>query len=329
MGISRYGPRLGTFPGVIVLSAAAILVLTMIFVLSTPNLPSKLRHATSFGSRIKSRLPGQCAFNLVYVKPPKTAGTFIQKVITNWTKGNGRPNFICAAQALETNLYLHECLPRDIKDSCGVFNSHIVVDRNAARTLAERMPNYRLLTSTRNAAQRVVSVFLQKHLLVAHANNTVEIHDALRGYLNSSKFKPWTLYNYYTGDGRTGNCPLTPEDKDHIDMLVGKYDIVIDANIPDESNTILKYHGLFQLPIQVERVNQRGAWNLILPHDLQKVLFDVSCVDRAIHAGLQLRMASLYEQATGLRCVVHGRRGNRSSCIGDAERLALKKNWVF
>lgn len=267
----------------------------------------------------------RCEFAVVYNKPPKTASTFIQGVITNWTEETRRPNHICANQSLESALYLHECLPR-AANPCGVVNCHLVLTPSINAILTRRLPNYRLLTSTRYPPHRIVSNFLQVNLFQAH--ESAIMHTELTNYLRD-KFNPWKLYNYHTGEHRTGCCPLRMEEKTLIVDAVTKYDLVIDANLPHISNAILKHHGLFQLPVQADRVNNRGASTFTLPTQAVHALQNVSCVEQELHKALQMRMASLYEQATGFSCIQHGRPNDLASCVGTEEKEALRENWLF
>lgn len=267
----------------------------------------------------------QCPYPLVYNKPHKTASTFIQSLITNWTMETNRGNYVCAGQSLETAFYLPECIPRE-SDGCGVLNCHVILSPEVHSILNTRMPGHRILTSTRYPPHRIVSNFLQINFVQPDAVN--ETYDALRLYL-SKKFNPWKLYNYHTGEGRVGSCPLQASDKHAIYNMVMKYDIVIDANLVEESNDILKHNGLFTFPEASSKLNFRGASGMSLPDDIKDLLRDVSCVEKELHKALQMRMASLYEQATGKSCVKHGRPDKMSSCLADKERVVLGENFLF
>lgn len=283
---------------------------------SPPSSPLSLRKEESFKTK--------CAFPLVYHKPPKTASSFIQSVITEWTEETGRGNYICAQRPAESNILLHECVSSS-GDACGVLNCHIFLDSHARALLTERLPNHRLLTSTRYPPHRIVSFFL--HLNNYRASNlqneTGNVMNELRQYL--SEYNPWKLYNYHTGEARSGACPLTQGEKVTIFSMAARYHIVIDANLRHVSNAILKQQSLFTLPhVEGERNKDRGAYKLSLPGDIQNTIQHVSCVERVLHRSLQLRMASLYETATGTPCVFQ----DGSTCIEHLEKEALQSNWI-
>lgn len=111
-------------------------------------------------------------------------------------------------------------------------------------------------------------------------------------------------------------------------MMVGRYHIVIDANVREASNAILKHHGLFQLPNledgKVKRHKDRGAYKLELTEEMKMKLNKQACVEKMLHAAMQTRMASLYEQATGEQCIF-----KNETCIGRMEEEELKSNWIF
>lgn len=263
-----------------------------------------------------------CDYALVYNKPPKSGSSFIQTVITNWSEEQGRNNYKCSQRPVQTNLLLEECIP-ETPDYCGILNCHVFLNSHTKKLLEYRLPGHRLLTSTRYPAHRIVSFFLHlNHLKYSDfddGNFTTLLH-----YL--SEYNPWRLYNYHTGQDRMGKCPLDYGEKIVIASLAQQYHIVIDVNLRNASNDILKHHGLFQLPKLNEgeqRNKDRGAYKLKLPPNVRDAVYQVSCVERTLHAALQVRMASLYERATGEQCIY----GN-TNCIQDMEKEALKSNWM-
>lgn len=266
----------------------------------------------------------KCPYPLVYNKPHKTASTYIQGLITNWSKETGRGNYVCAGQSLESAIYLPECIPHK-SDGCGVVNCHLILSPETTGILDARMPDHRKITSTRYPPHRIISNFLQINQIRHDSVN--ETHNALRTYL-SKKFNPWKLYNFHTGEDRVGSCPLKMSDRVMIYNMVTKFDFVVDANLVEESNTILRHNGLFTFPEVSNKVNFRGASGMKLPEDIQQLLRDVACVEFELHKALQMRMASLYEQATGKSCVKHGRPDKMSSCLADKEQIVLKENWL-
>lgn len=306
------------------IATAFCLVLTAILLIS-PATVLKPFLSRSASSKTLSERKSTCAYPLVYNKPHKTASTFIQGLITNWTKETNRNNYVCSGQTLETAIYLPECLPRET-DECGVLNCHMILSPEVHKMLDKRWPGHRILTSTRYPPHRIVSNFLQINLIRPGSVN--ETHDALRLYL-SRRFNPWKLYNFHSGENRVGTCPLKSSDLVAIYNMVMKYDIVIDANLIEESNIILKHNGLFQFPEASSKVNFRGASGMTLPEDIKLLLRDVSCVELELHKALHMRMASLYEQATGKPCVKHGRPAKMSSCLADRERVILGDNYLF
>lgn len=274
----------------------------------------------------------KCDFPIVYNKPPKTASSFLQKVISNWSQQVGRNDYRCSRTPLVTSAVLPECIPQS-GDNCGVFNSHVFMTAPTRRLLDQRLPNYRTLTSIRYPPHRIISTFLFTHKLrkdhLRHDN--VEVLSLLENYLRS--FNPWLLYNYHTGDARTGSCPLSEEQIKDIYSFSSTIDIVIDVNIREESNIILNHFNLFQIPSVNDlskRPKERGTAQVRLPTTHLELLRNVSCVEMEIHRALQTRMASLYEMATGKVCVVHGVLDILDSCIAQRERGGILNNsWVI
>lgn len=267
-----------------------------------------------------------CPFPIVYNKPPKTASSYIQTVIANWTAKTNRGNYMCSTNPIVTSAILHECLP-SAGDACGVFNCHIFMSPAARSLLSKRLPNYRTLTSTRYPPHRIVSYFLQINGF--KVTNSPDFYKALRWYLSS--YNPWRLYNYHTAEERSGSCPVSIEEMRLIFNLATSFDIVIDANLREESNAILKHFDLFQLPpvADADRNKERGAYRLALPDEMKDLLRNVSCVEIELHKALQVRMASLYQQATGETCVQHLPRHTLSSCIEEKEKEILKNNLIM
>lgn len=316
-----------------------------------------LLRTLSFASR--GTVKSQCDFPLVYNKPPKTAGTYVQKVITDWTKRTGRPNLLCRGKrAIETAVYLHECLPR-LKDAndveeldriqCSVLNVHLYLTPESRALLNARLPQHRLITSTRYPPHRIVSFFLQLNLAkadditrlnatenvdtvdeadnsalsVATSEQELKLHNFLRQY------NPWALYNFHTGEHRKGACPLRHDEKLHIFQLAGRYDLVVDANLPKESNAILRHHKLFTFPDDPFSVNVRGATRMTISKQTKQLIRDVSCVEDTLHKALHIRMASLYEEATGRSCIQSGRVEDLTSCLDAKERKYLMSDWLI
>lgn len=271
-----------------------------------------------------------CDFPIVYHKPPKTAGTYIQTLITEWAKRTGRSNYLCGGRrAIETVMYLHECVSRE-DDGCGILNAHLVLTPQATAILGQRLPNYRLLTSTRYPAHRIVSLFLQLNLFkTENMTDAAAVEKGLQDYLRD-QYNPWGQYNFYTGGHRKKTaCPLRQSERMDIFNVASQYDLVVDANLPEISNVILKDYGLFQFPEHADPVNVRGAGELKLSEETLDLIRNVSCVEDELHRALHLRMASLYEKATGEACVESGRIDDLKTCLDERERANLKQHtWL-
>lgn len=322
-------PRCVLIPTAAPLAALAALNLLLLIGLSAPA----ARHGDSTTTALTRGLSlahRRCPFPLVYNKPPKTASSFIRTVITNWTIDTGRADYRCSTGPLVTSVVLQECVPMSaVTNPCAVVNCHIFLSPHARSLLHARLPGLKYLTSTRYPAHRIVSYYLQVNELNVNAGGN-ELHDGLRVYLRW--YNPWRLYNFHTGGARVGKCPLSEPEIRHVFDLAMRFDLVIDANLRNESNVILKAAGLFQLPEVADskdRNKERGAWRMPLPDDIKELLHARSCVEVELHKALQLRMASLYERATGVSCIRHGSRTQFSSCIEDREREVLKDHWAF
>lgn len=105
---------------------------------------------------------------------------------------------------------------------------------------------------------------------------------------------------------------------------------MIDANSLKASNAILKHHGLFQLPMihNVEdRNKERGAVRVNMTEDLLDLVRSRMCVEEQLHRAFQVRMARLYEEATGEECMYEARMPIPDTCIEREERETLKDYW--
>lgn len=305
--------------------AAAICMLLALVLIISPTVVFRPILPGHVVSREASSTTPRCPYPLVYNKPHKTASTYIQSLITNWTAQTNRNNYICAGQTLESAIYFPECIPHK-PDECGVVNCHLLLSRQTQSILNVRMPGHRIITSTRYPPHRILSNFMQINRFRGESSD--KMYDDVRRYLTRS-FNPWTLYNFHTGEKRLGSCPIKVLDKTDIYQMVMKYDLVIDANLVEESNIILKHHGLFTFPDKASKVNFRGASSLQVPEDIKQLLHNVSCVERELHKALQMRMASLLEKITGKNCVKHGRTHTMTSCIADREKEILGDTWMF
>lgn len=282
---------------------------------------------SEYGSKlVRVRKNVSCDWPLVYNKPPKTASTFFQALIREWAQKQKRGLYVCSPLPLDNSVVVNECLPR-AGDACGVVNCHIFLTPTLRAMLHERLPNHRLLTSTRYPAHRIVSYFLEAQDVRDVAIATSELMSGLRVFLKW--YNPWRLYNYHTGEARVGSCPLRHEEMMKVWNMAARFDIVVDASLIEESNVILARHRLFQVSHKGERRNVRGATKLRFPPDIVEALRKVACVEIELHKALLMRMASLYEEATGKPCIRHAPRARLSSCLEDRERELLNDTWVF
>lgn len=301
------------------------IVLSSITSVSSTDLSGQsIRSLTSFNLR------GSCEFPIVYNKPPKTAGTYVQTLITDWTRKTGRANYLCGGRrAVETSVYLHDCVSRN-DDGCGVLNAHLVLTPQATTILKQRLPNYRLLTSTRYPAHRIVSFYLQLNLFkTENMSDPNQVERGLQHYLRN-QYNPWGLYNFHTGEYRKKtSCPLRQSERLDIFNLASQYDLVVDANVPEISNVILRDYGLFQFPEIADHVNVRGAGEMNLSKETLDLIRNVSCVEDEMHRAFHMRMGSLYEKATGKTCVESGRIDDLKTCLEEQERENLKHTWLI
>lgn len=287
--------------------------------------------------------PEQCDFEIVYNKPPKSAGTYVQTLMTKWAAQENRQNILCRGKrAIETSVYLKECIPRSDPSRCSVISAHMFLSGEVRSLLSQRLPSHRLLTSTRYPAHRIVSFFLQLNLLnrtktrTSNDRNSGLDEEALNDYL--TRFNPWSLYNFHAGEKRQGSCPLRLEEINEIFDLASRYDLVVDANLPEQSNIILEHYNLFRFPTETadsdpqnsrKKVNERGTSNLVLSNKTKGLIKKVSCVEDALHKALHLRMASLMETINGQRCIESGRIENLKTCLDHQERKNLQAQWLL
>eukprot|EP00177_Eucheuma_denticulatum_P006430 GFKZ01011730.1.p1 GENE.GFKZ01011730.1~~GFKZ01011730.1.p1 ORF type:complete len:331 (-),score=34.68 GFKZ01011730.1:44-964(-) len=273
---------------------------------STPTPIPTANHLITLASNTTS----SCKFPLVYNKPHKTGSTTVQRALSNWAKEHNRTFVSCSDYIDKASLQLRECLKPD-PSGCAVIATHIVLDRDTKVLLTERFGSYKLLTSTRRARSRILSAFLQYHWTKArYLRKEDEVF--LREFLDS--FNPWTLYNYHTGLYREGACPLSEEGRHAVAQLAKTFDVVVDVDLVKQSEAILEHWGLCRLG--GIHANTRGAADMRVPDDVERRLKEVSCVEEELHRLLRLRMASLYEKATGKNCLLGER--EPTTCFPDS-----------
>lgn len=261
---------------------------------------------------------------LVNNKSPKTASSFIQAVIINWTLEMNRHFYDCHKTPLLSTANLRHCLPR-VADPCGVFSSHVFLNQDAIKTFSERLPNHLLLTSTRYPAHRIVSMFL---FVSKMRGNNPNIEHGLTWFIK--RLNPWDLYNFHTGEYMNGSCPLTDLEVRRVWSAVSKFDVVIDTNAIRASNVILKHHQLFTLPhitdLQV-RLKERGTVHANISAKVRELLRPKLCVEYQLHRAFQIKMARLYEAASGKVCFFNSRLPTLDTCIQREEAETLKDTW--
>lgn len=260
---------------------------------------------------------------LVYNKAPKTASTFIQAVLENWTVATGRPLYRCYQTPMLAMANIRACLP-EAADACGVFSSHVFLNQYTLDLFAERLPSSVLMTSTRYPAHRIVSMFLFTRKL---RDDDPGVEQGLTSYVRN--LNPWGLYNYHTGEFRSGSCPLTENESRMVWAAVMKFDVVIDVNSFRASNAILKHHGLFGLPeVAVEdRRKERGAVRVKITAEIRSLLREKVCVEEELHRAFQIKMSRLYEDATGEECLFNAKISKLDSCIVREEAESLGDFW--
>lgn len=97
---------------------------------------------------------------------------------------------------------------------------------------------------------------------------------------------------------------MSLQDVAAITDLVNRFDIVIDADLPDVSNAILNYTNLFQLNDSVKNKRTSEDYNFnLLDQKTKDLIKSVSCVEDEMHRMFRLRMASMYERATTTPCL--------------------------
>lgn len=261
---------------------------------------------------------------VIYNKSPKTASSFILGVMVNWTQEVGRPLYRCYRAPLLTVATIKSCVPKR-PDPCGVFTEHVHLNPFIMQLFNERFPNHLLVTSTRYPAHRIVSMFLFTRKL---SDDDPLVQQRLPGYLRA--YNPWSLYNYHTGEVRTGDCPITNDEKKRIYAAVSRFDVVVDMNAVRASNVILKHHNLFSLPVRTvnkERYKERGAARVNMTDELLSLLDSKLCVEKELHMAFQFRMADLYDQATGEKCMIKAEFPKPDSCITREEQESLADYW--
>lgn len=311
-------------PSFVVILTSAIIATGLVTFLITTYLNANVVTRSTVISRNEEEK--QCEFPILYNKPPKTASSFIQTVIVNWSQQVGRPYYLCAETPLLTSVILPDCIP-EVGNSCAVFSSHIFFNNRARKFFDERMPGFKLVTSTRYPPHRIISMYMFINNL---REDDPKVYDGLDYYLDN--FNPWRQFNYLTGETRTGECPLTYEDRRDIANVASFFDIVIDVNALEESNAILKHFNIFTLPTvndSSQKEKHLGAAKLKLSEKHLTKLRSKVCVEEDLHRAFQVRMASLYQKISGVSCHHDAHWQKIENCIMEKERQTLRGSWTL
>lgn len=298
-------------------------VSVIVLAITTMSLSLRSFRDQVFESREKIVTKKRCEFPIVYNKAPKTASSFLKAVITNWSRQVGRPVYKCPSTNIRSGILLPDCVPEE-PDSCGVLATHVVLNRNARTLLATRMPLYKVIASTRYPPHRIISLYMFNRKI---HDDDPDLEKGLNYYLDT--YNPWHQYNYLTGEARYGECPLDLYQLRDITSLVSTFDIIVDVNLREESNAILKHFKLFQIPEQpdlADRLKEFGAVRANISVDNLELLKRKTCVEFELHRAMLYRMASLYEKATGKKCIQDN---SMDSCISEKESEFLKSSWTL
>lgn len=261
---------------------------------------------------------------VLYNKAPKTASSFIEATIVDWARATGRPLYQCYLTPMMAMVHIRSCLP-EAGDPCGVFPSHVYLNAYTMQLFEKRLPGHLLVTSTRYPPHRMVSMFLFIRKL---RDNDPAIEKGLATYIEN--YNPWRLYNYHTGEYMTGSCPLSEPERRRVWSVVSKFDVVIDLNSIRASNVILRHKGLFTLPNVTDlgqRQKERGTVRVNVSDHVKSLLAKKVCVEVELHRAMQLKMARLYEEATGRTCLFDENIPTLDTCILREESQTLKGFW--
>lgn len=240
----------------------------------------------------------RCPYPIVYNKPGKTGSTTILGAIRKWTKETGRPLYYCGNTVRITTLTLNGCLPED-HSGCAVVAMHIELDQWTMNFLEEKIGKFMLVTSLRSPEERLMSSIMQ-NLKITYKEAPQRMSE-IRSELAART--GWAVYNYHTGSTRTGSCPVTGHDEKILLQLVRRYDVIIDLEYLEQSNAILKWKGLFQIPEGI-RKNVRGASKIQLDQEGRRVLKSKTCIEEQLYKLFRMRMGYLYGLATDTDCLI-------------------------
>ena len=252
-----------------------------------------------------------CEYPIVYNKPPKTASSKIGHDIKSWSQEQHRSYYKCSPFINRASFEMRECIPTD-KTGCAVISTHVILSDMMKEILTKKIGKFLLITSTRDPRKRMMSMYMQDRRLEWPIKQDI-LPDLKRFIRNRN---PWELYNYHTGKHRVGSCPISQADRAIVRDMVNQADIVIDADLTKESNTILKYHNVFQL--SDKEINVRGSKEIQLDKEGKELLKNVTCVDEEMHRLYRLRMASVYGKSTNTKCIKGGR--IPSHCFNETAR---------
>lgn len=246
-----------------------------------------------------------CPRPILYNKPHKTGSTSIKADLLAWAASQHRPAYVCSPHINVSQIRIRECVPPEVHRSrCRgpVIAAHIRLDDSLLNILTSYIADKPLLvTSTRSPETRITSQFLQYQHTKLQLGKPLppKLEAALQSFLRN--WNPWQLYNYHTGSSILSPCPLSYGDRRRLEIFVNRYDVVIDVDRKNVSNVVLKSFDLFQLSGRVENV--RGTGSAIFTSLTDQLLANVSCVETEMHRLFSLRLASLYQRASGERCL--------------------------
>lgn len=235
---------------------------------------------------------------IVYNKPHKTGCTYIQTQLKTWAKRHKIPFRKCTWNYAENVARFRECVP---DGSPQVLAFHFYWSQEVKSILTEKFNSVFLLTSTRHPRMRIPSLFLQiKKWGAEYVSKHKKIFDKeFKRFISDMNWID--LFYYHTGEHINKTFPLSNDSKQKIHEISGKYHAVIDLDLKNESEYILKKMNLFSV-FTGKMENVRGSNQLNLSKTSIQLIDRTFCAELELHKALLFRMSMLYDVQNDNQC---------------------------